>query len=288
MRRSRRAGKIEGTTLQITPALATLERDQNKYLANLPIWGQFVVFTYTLGSQAVNRRLTGLPLIGPDTSRGRPGPLAGGENLGQKWTFELFQNFTYGLDNLGGYFKQWTRFFKNPSLYLKLDNQQREEIAEKALDLYSRDLQSIILKAPVTTEDIIVYKASTPYDERLLSNTFPFTIPQKPFNSTTYDPWFDFNAFLGSNKDSCCLWEILIPQGSHVLAITHPFQAYLTEREIILPIGSSFEVINAGEVVMSYWAQREAPIKTQKKPPYRIGELYRHDHMINGILVKSY
>lgn len=257
-----RGGKIIGKELKITPGLATLEREHNKYLANQPIWNQYVVWMYTLGSQPVNRRLTGIPT---------------NEVMSQKWTFELFNNFKYGLDKIGYNFKKWIQYFKNPKLYVRLNATQKNIISNQTLNEYSKNLQSIILKAPITKSDIVVYKSSTPYDERLLQNNYPYEIKQSPFNSTTYDPWFDFNSFLGSSQDICCLWEIMIPRGSHVLAIAHPFQAYLTEREILLPYNSSFEVLGSQQVLMSYWGTREAPEKVQSSP-YYIGEVYRHDN----------
>ena len=64
------------------------------------------------------------------------------------------------------------------------------------LDLYSKNLQKIILNVPVTTGDIIVYKASTPYDPQSLDDKFPFSLSQAPFNFKLLCPWFDFNAFL--------------------------------------------------------------------------------------------
>jgi signal peptidase I len=254
-------GKIIGTELRITKALATLEREHNKYLANQPLWNQYVVWTYTLGSQPVNRRLVGFPVL----------PI-----FSQRWSYEFFNNFTYGLNEVGEMFKKYINLFANPNLYLKLTNQQKDEIAEDLLDLYSKNLQSIILNSPPTRGDIVVYKASTPYDEKLIKDNFPFTLEQTPFNSTSYDPWFDFGAFLGSNKDVCCLWEILIPKGSQVLAIAPSFQAYLIEREILLPYGSVFNVIGATNVGLSYWCTRETPTRVQN-PPYYIGEVYRQD-----------
>ena len=257
---SSQGGKILGKKLNFTKFLSTLERQHNKYLANLPMWDQYIVWTYTLGSQPVNRRLLGAP-VDPKFS--------------QRWTFELFNN--PDVKYLSPLFEEWVEFFKDPKLYLSLSDDEKNNIAEQVLERYTLNLQSIIMHSPPTTGDIIVYKASTPYDNRLLENNFPVSLPQPPFNSTTYDPWFDFNAFLGSNQDTCCLWELTIPKGSRVLAIAHPFQAYLTEREILLPYGSVFEVTDATEVDMSYFTNREAPIRTQN-PPFNIGEVYRHDN----------
>ena len=260
-----RGGKIEGYKLDITKALATLEARSNKYLANLPVWYQYIVWTYTLGSQAVNRRLVGIPL--------KPK----GEN---EWTLRLFEFFDYGIENIGKNFKRFTKFFENPKLHSSLPIDKQNEISQVCLDSYTIDLQRTILGCPPTIGDIIVYKASTPYDVKLTENKFPYTLEQTPFNSTTYDPWFDFNAFLGSNQDTCCLWEILIPKGSRVLAIAHPFQAYLTEREVLLPFDSEFVVHGARQVPMSYYLDREAPIRTQGEKP-RIGEVFRHDNWDN-------
>jgi|ERR1700761_1212537 len=257
-----KGGKIIGSELKVTKALATLERQHNKYLSNLPIFDQYTVWTYTLGSQPVNRRLVGMP-VSPKSS--------------QEWTYHLFGNFTYGLNNISRSFKKWKDFFKNPNIYQKLPDEIKNNIANQALILYTRNLQRIIKKAPVTTDDIIVYKASTPYDKKLVENNFPFTLEQTPFNSTTYDPWFDFNSFLASNLDKCCLWEIMIPKGSHVLAIAHQFQAYLTEREILLPYDSIFNVIGAEQVEMSYYDTKDEVIRTQNEP-FNIGEVYRHDN----------
>jgi len=261
-----RGGKILHTKLAITKPLATLEREHNKYIANLSIWDQYIVWTYTLGSQAVNRRLVGLPFD---------------RRLSQKWAYELFSNFSYGLNEISTAFAEWRPLFENPSEYNRLPSSDKSRIADLLLDTYSKNLQTIILNAPVTKGNIVVYKASTPYDERLTGDQFPFTLPQAPFNSTTYDPWFDFNAFLGSSAATCCLWEISIPAGSHVLAIAHPYQAYLTEREILLPMGCSFNVLGYRYVTMSYYLTREEPIRTQQ-PPFEIGEVYRHDHWVRN------
>lgn len=261
-----KGGKILGKELNFTKALSTLENQHNRYLANLPFWDQYIVWTYTLGSQPVNRRLVGAP-VDPKFS--------------QKWTFEFFNNFTkYNTRAISPLFKKWDRFFKNPKLYWKLTDIERNSISEEVLKMYTMNLQSIILHSPPTTGNITVYKASTPYDNRLLENNFPISLPQPPFNSTSYDPLFDFNAFLGSNTDTCCLWELTIPKGSHVLAIAHPFQAYLTEREILLPYGSTFEVTSVQDVDMSYFRNKEAPIRVQNSP-YSIGEVFRHDNWEN-------
>lgn len=260
-----RGGKIEDEKLDITRQLGRLELDSNKYLANLPIWDQYVVWTYTLGSQAVNRKLVGFPL--------KP-------SLENEWTLRLFTYFIYGIYNLGPSFMRLKQYFINPLLYSSLSVEEQNKISQIAINLYTINLQNIILGCPPTTGDIVVYKASTPYDIQLTEDNFPYTLQQTPFNSTTYDPWFDFNAFLGSNNDVCCLWEITIPKGSNVLAIAHPFQAYLTEREILLPFGCKFVVKGFKQSMMSYYLKREAPIRTQGKIPI-IGELYRHDNWEN-------
>jgi hypothetical protein len=258
-----RGGKIIGTKLIISRALAKLELQHTKYLSNLSIWDQYIVFVYTLGSQPVNRRLVGVPVT---------------PKLANRWTFELFKNYQYGIKNIGRPFKKMAEYFINPNKFIYLSESLKNEITEEALELYTQNLQRIIMQAPVTSGNITVYKASTPYDEKLLQNSgFPFLLPQPPFNSTSFDPNFDFNAFLGSNSDTCCLWKITIPKGSHVLAIAHPFQAYLTEREVLLPIGSIFEVTGFKNVQLSYWNKREAPIKVQHSP-YYIGEIYQHDN----------
>ena len=265
-----KGGKIIGKEfeLKITKALATLELQHNKYLANLPIWYSYLVWTYTLGSQPVNRRLVGVP-VSPKSS--------------QDWTYQLFNNFMYGVENVGKTFKKYTKYFKDANLYKNLPDKQKEVISQDTLNLYTIDLQGVILGSPPTIGDIITYKASTPYDAKLVENNFPFTLKQTPFNSTTYDPWFDFNSFLGSNQDVCCLWQIHIPKGSHILAISHPFQAYLTEREVLLPVDSEFKVVGYRNVEMSYYENRDPPIRTQGDRPF-IGELYRHDNWENRVI----
>jgi hypothetical protein len=252
---------MEEITPNISPFLAFLELQDNKYIANLPLWDQYVIWTYTLGSQAVNRRLAGIPFS---------------KDLSQKWAYDLFFNWRRYNAPIGYLFSSYRRLFVAPSAYMSLGDELRTSIADELLDKYSINLQHIIMGAPVTQGDITVYKASTPYDPRLEGNSFPFTLLQKPFNSTTYSPQFDFNAFLASNQATCCLWNILIPKGSHVMAITHPYQAYLTEREIILPIGCKLVVTGARQTDLSYHPIREAPERLQSNPPV-IGEVFTHN-----------
>lgn len=267
-----KGGKIIGEEykLNITKPLAILEQQHNKYLANLPVWDRYIVWTYTLGSQPINRRLVGAPVS---------------QKVSRQWAFSFFSNFIYGEQNISPLFQKLNRFFVDPNLFNQIDNDKKDKVAELVLTLYTENLQSIILESPKTVGDITVYKASTPYDIKLLENNFPFKLEQSPFNSTTYDPWFDFNAFLGSNSDTCCLWQITIPKGSHVLAITPSYQAYLIEREILLPYDSTFTVIGTKDVLMSYYEDREAPIRAQNGTPY-IGELYRHDNWENRTILE--
>jgi hypothetical protein len=96
--------------------LATLEREHNKYLDNQPIWNQYIVCTYTLGSQPVNRRLVGLPVD---------------SKFAHKWTFELFNNFTYGIQHVPKQIPAMDKILCKSQIIFKIVQRTKEQYNRK-------------------------------------------------------------------------------------------------------------------------------------------------------------
>lgn len=254
--------------LKLTEELSDLLRSHARYLSNLPIWDQYLVWRYTLGSGAITKKLV----------TGKPDE----NDVG--WTYYFFNSYNtdhYGSGNIGYPYQRYQRYFENPKSYLGLPKPKQDDIAKFIIRRYVEDLERIILNAPPTPGEITVFKASGPYpglpidtpSGKLFNNGL--NVYQKPFNSTTYDPEFNFYPFLGPNK--CCLHQIIIPACSRVLAITPPFHAYPHERELLLPFGSTFEITSIDKILVNMIPpENQTYIKIQKSP-YVIGEVYRID-----------
>jgi hypothetical protein len=256
-------------SLRMTPGLSSLLLEHNKYQLNLPFWDQYLIWRYTLGSGSITSKLVGQDL----TERSL------------RWTYEFFSHYNlelYGEGNIGYPFRKYLQFFRNHKSYLAQNIEIQTKVANEILIEYSRQLERIILASPPTEAPIVVFKVSRYYDdlpalENGLSedNSMITSVYQKPFNSTTYDPQFNFLPFLADK--TCCLHVITIPKCSRVLAISSVLHAYPHEREILLPFGTTFNVIKVESSYLNLIPlDAQKFIKIQNKP-YVIGEVYRID-----------
>lgn len=263
---------------QITPALSDLLLAQQRYQGNLVIWDQFLIWRYTLDSGPITSKLTGL------------------KSSSISWALQTFQAYNtshYGLNNIGYPYRKWQEFFTDPKAYLQLSSKQQNSIADDMLEFYIADLERIIVAAPATTGEIVVYKATKSYPdlEKVLADfnlaigknkltslamkkAQPVTLMQKPFNSTTYDPDLEFSPFLGV-KDQCCLMMIRIPKCSRVLAISPFLHAFQYEREILLPFGTDFTIFNIEKQTFNYIPADGQKVIRLQSEPYVIGEVFR-------------
>lgn len=248
--------------LVITPELSDLIMSHTQYISGLNFWEKYLVWRYTMGSGQVNRLLLGTVQL---------------EDF-IYWTYQFFLYYNvdhYGIDQISAPFQQWQNLFISPDLYLNYSIDQQILIAEQVITLFIRELERIILNAPVTTGEITVYKVSTRYSElptgRVSSDVIVF---QKPFNSTTYDPQLNFAPFLPEDSD-CCLFVITIPAGARVLAIPQMFHAYPHEREILLPFNSSFDIYRVERDILDYVPANEYQFIQVQRPPFVIGEVYQ-------------
>lgn len=269
------SGKIKP---KITPALSDLLLDQQRYQSNLTLWDQFLIWCYTLDSGPVNNRLVGLN---------------GDIVIWALATFKAYNVKHYGLNQIGYPYRQWQQFFSQPNSYLALSKAEQNQIADTMLEFYIADLERLIVAAPATTGEIVVYKATRSYPElEQVINQFgmgkgkgkltslamkqanPITLSQKPFNSTTYDPELEFSPFLGT-KEQCCLMIIRIPPCARVLAISPLLHAYQYEREILLPFGTDFDIFDVQKQNFNYIPGDEQKVVQLQSEPYVIGEVFR-------------
>ncbi len=250
---------IETIKLRVTPALSELLRSHNRYMAGLSVWKQYLIWRYTLGSGQVNLSLIGVP---------------NQENL-VYWVFYFFKYYSYEQRWIEEPFRKYLMYFKSPKTFLQVPRPKQKTIINDVIGSYISAIQEIILSAPKLMSPVTVYKISSIYDPRLLdpvSNMY--TVPQKPFNSTTYDPEFEFGYFLADNQPSV-LWRIDIPKGSHILAVNPIYHAYPFEKEIILPHGVNFDVLDRTDTILEYIKKSELKLETVQKSPFVIGEVYR-------------
>jgi hypothetical protein len=247
--------------LKITPALSDLLLSHIKYQSELSIWKQYMIWRYTMGSASLNRYLIGNPIA---------------ENQ-IFWTHNLFKWYNikqYGIDNIEIPFTQWKNYFLNPDNFLELSENRQLNISNQIIELFALELQNIILDAPVTVDTITVYKISSAYPglpERLSYNK-NLEIRQFPFNSSTYDPQFNFAPFL---SDSSNFFTINIPKGSHVLAISNALHAYPHELEVLFPYDSLFNIYETGNEIIDYISTKDQDYVEVQNEPYVLGQVYR-------------
>lgn len=248
--------------LILTSGVSELLREHNKYISNLSIWKQYLIWRYTISSESVTAYLINIEPT---------------ENS-YRWVyhfFGLYNNRQYGLNIIEEPYRQYMIFFRNPKKYHILRTEQKYQIYKDILEKYVRDLSSIINSSPPVKEDIYVYKVSSPYSEILMQEEIEdISLVQKPFNSTTYDPELNFSPFLSS--DPCCFYKIKIQKCSHVLSISPIYHAYPFEKEILLPFGSNLILKNSSTAIINTSKIEYSKIQ---EPPYLIGELFRIDRL---------
>jgi len=249
--------------LRITPTLSDLIRSHVKYQSTLSVWQQYLIWRYTIGSGQVNALLTGTTNI---------------EDI-VVWTYQFFAYYNskhYGIQNIESPFSQYLNFFNNPDSYFNLSPQIRVTLAYQVVSNYIRALENIILNAPRTPDTIFVYKASSKYPDLPSKGQVPpdVIVFQKPFNSTSYDPQFNFLPFLPRDAN-CCMFIIRIPANIPVLVIDPSLGAYPHEREILLPFGVSFDVVNIETQVLDYIPFDNQNVIAVQQYPYVLGEVYR-------------
>lgn len=254
------------TELVITPELSDLIREHNKYLSSLSVWKQYLVWKYTIGSSKPNKLLI-IGHVEPSDAL--------------FWASNFFADYNvehYGLDAIEQPFKKYSSLFR-PGAFRALaytNPTSATNIAFEVLEDYDGILENIILGAPVTKGNITVFKASTHYPG--LPDMAPpvSRVFQKPFNSTTYDPQFNFSPFL--SNENCCIFIITVPKGSKVLAIDQSLHAYPHEREVLLPYGTFLEIYKTQTITLDYISKENQQfIPVQNGPPFVLGEVFRID-----------
>ncbi len=258
--------------LKISLNLSKFIKDCTRYVSQLSVWKQYLLWRYTIGSGSINKELIGIA------------------NEGSKiiWTYQFFKYYNDDLNLIELPFISYVKNFSNAQRYLKFGKDKKILIADQIIELYIAELQKIILGGPITKGSIIVYKVSSEYPELPSKSMFSRKIVfQKPFNSTTFDSQFNFSLFLGDNDD-CCFFTINIPDGSHVLYIPTEFHAYPFENEILLPFGSQLDFFDHYIDDFSYVLKKEIKLRQIQDKPYHVGPVHELDPTFDpNILTKK-
>ena len=261
----------------MTKALIFLRAAHQKYQSNLSHFERYIIFKYTLQSWQVNEFLTGV------SSKG-----AGDKQINVIiWTRDFFYNYNlpvYGSDAVQAPYNNWIRFFRSPDAFLpqtvrpeqvaayiesRFEEANRTgkfahsfeemyDIAEAVMRQYIRDLQQIILSAPRTPKAFAVYKGSTAYpgvpkDQPLNG---PVTLPQTPFNSTSYDPAFNYGAFI-AEEDHWLLWSLHVGPNVPCLILSDLVHALPFEQEVLFPPGIKFRITSSKLAEMDYISKEQ-------------------------------
>ena len=141
--------------------------------------------------------------------------------------------------------------YKNVKL---VSSKSREIEIVKSFRLFylkmTKDIMNLYYQLPPIQDDIWVVKFSKKIDEiedlRLGKRTSSKKkkIYQRTFNSTTAEldknNYITFYKLFGNVHETCCMYYIKIPAGSKLLVIPDDFAEYKIQKEIILPIGTTF------------------------------------------------
>lgn len=252
----------------MTPELVMLRQAHMQYqLFELSHFDRYLVFKYTLQSWQVNEHLSGAPstksVAGEDVS-------AVNKVI---WARDFFYNYNfpaYGQREIPKAYMAYLSFFKRPHLFLPqqvkpsqvrqyleqrweksweldgplvLDFDNTYQLALRVMTQYIADLNAIIRGAPRSRVELRVYKGSTPYPgvpkDRPLAG--PVTVPQPVFNSTSYDPAFNYGAFI-AEEEHWLLWSLRIPADTPCLIISDLNHCLPFEQEVLFPPGIQFQV----------------------------------------------
>jgi hypothetical protein len=265
-------GPGSSTELKIRTNLSNFILEQSKYAFNLGLWDKFIIWRYTLGSGSLNSFLIGLS---PNVERTN------------YWCFLTFTYYNYPVTLISPEFKKYTKYFNEPAQFSALNQDEKLEISLSLIKDFVEALRNIVMNAPVVREAFVVYKTSGEYPGLPDKDKFyPKTVLQLPFNSTTYDPQFNFAPFTSPDSD-CCMFILTILKGSHVLYIPSELHAYPHEREVLLPPGCSFNIVKHNIIELDYISLTDAKFIQTQTQPVHIGEVYRVDPLAKPIVKKK-
>lgn len=251
------------TKFKVTRAISRALLEHTRYVANLKLWDRFLIWRYTLGSGALNTTLIGI---------------AKDDQL-IFWTYNLFKSYNYDPSQIGKPFIPYTRFFGAVNAKQYLYSPDRLDIAKTIINLVILRLERIILSSPTIARDFYVYKVSTKYPglPDSTQGTVMDIVHQLPFNSTTYNPQFNFAPFIAEDS-TCCLHRIHISTGSQVLMVPAEYHAYPHEMECLLPFGADFRVVEVKQETFEYIPKEQQTfILVQDLDALVIGQVYMVD-----------
>jgi hypothetical protein len=249
-------------------------------LSELSHFHRYIIFKYTLQSWQVNEHLAGIKSaksISEDLTKAN------------KIIFvrDFFFNYNYpvyGDQHIGASFQAYRHFFRNPEMFLPqtvsppnvetflneraqnaalhgvdlLNFERAFGVARTVMEMYIAMLQSIIRNAPRNAKSFRVYKGSTAYPgvpkDRQLSG--PVNVPQPIFNSTSYDPAFNYGAFI-AEEDHWLLWSLEVPPNTPCLIISDLNHALPFEQEVLFPPEITFRVTASKLDDMRYISKEE-------------------------------
>ena len=257
---------LSSTAKYMKPQLIFLREEHMRYqLSELSHFHRYVIYKYTLQSWQVNEHLAGISSVKSVSAE---------LTKANKIIFvrDFFYNYNYpvyGDRNIGNTFQGYKRYFRRPEEYLPQEVsppnvetylneragnaanhgllypgfQGTYQIALKVMEMYIAMLEMIIRNAPRNAKSFRVYKGSTAYPgvpkDRPLPG--PVDVPQPLFNSTSYDPAFNYGAFI-AEEDHWLLWSLEIPPNTPCLIISDLNHSLPFEQEVLFPPGVTFRV----------------------------------------------
>lgn len=257
---------LSSTAKYMKPQLIFLREEHMRYqLSELSHFHRYVIYKYTLQSWQVNEHLAGI-----SSAKSVSAELTKANKI--IFVRDFFYNYNhpvYGDKNIGNTFQAYKRYFRRPEEFLPqqvsppnvetyLDDRAvtaarqglvypdfhaTYQIALKVMQTYIVMLEMIIRNAPRNAKSFRVYKGSTAYPgvpkDRPLPG--PVNVSQPLFNSTSYDPSFNYGAFI-AEEDHWLLWSLEVPPNTPCLIISDLNHALPFEQEVLFPPGITFRV----------------------------------------------
>ena len=228
-----------------------------RYVAGLPLFDQYIIWRYTMGSASINAFLIFGKISNTDNA------------VYWVFLFFLFWRNTeqrVGRGNVAPQFAKFEQFFRDPDSLMALPAERRLVVAEQVIPLYIRALDRLIRQTPRVEEGFHVFKVAGNYPGLPTSpKDVPKKVKQLPFNSTTINPHFNFAMF--STPDATGnMFDLRILAGARVLYVPSEYHAYPFEKEIILPTNSMFTIRASYQGMLDMIDPESINIVTRQKP----------------------
>ena len=242
------------------------------YVGGLSLFKRYCIFIYTLGSASINRYL----IFGPKKEFDSNSAFWVKRFI-MIWVNTNGDSINLALNNTPRDWNIIREYIKNINFYDNLSISNKINVYYSVISLYFETLEMIILGSPSTPGPVKAWKVASPYPglPEANKNFQPTQVIQEPFNSCTISPTFNPDPFIAESRNSV-VFDMNIVEGSKALYIPTDLHAYgYIEREIILPHGTKFNIVDFNRNTSYYIPKDTINIERIQGPDIQMGTVYQ-------------